>query len=89
LRVDEDMVKYVVETLLAAAALTLAGFAWFVDPVANQRAFGAIIGAGFVIFSMMVYAYYKPSLTGTSNSWLLAGCVTGAVFLLLAVQLSS
>lgn len=83
------MVRYTVETLLAAAALTLTGYAWFVDPVANQRAFGAIIGSAFVIFAMMIYAYNKPSLIGASNSWLIAGCVTGAVFLLLAVQLSS
>jgi hypothetical protein len=89
LRVDDDMVRYTVETLFATAAVTLTAYAWFIDPVANQRAFGAIIASAFVLFSMMIYAYYKPSLTGTANTWLLAGCLTGAVFLLLAVQLSS
>jgi uncharacterized membrane protein (DUF106 family) len=89
MRVDDEMMKYAVETLFATAVLTLAAYAWVIDPVANQRAFGALIGAAFVIFSMMVYAYFKPSLTGRSNTWLLLGCLTGAVFLLIAVQLSS
>jgi hypothetical protein len=88
-RVDDQMMKYTVETLLAAAALTLAAYTWVIDPVVNQRAFGALVGAAFVIFSMMVYAYYKPSLIGRSNTWLLLGCLTGAVLLLIAVQLSS
>jgi len=83
------MVRYAVETLLAAAALTLTVYAWFIDPVANQRALGALIGSALVIFSMMVYTYNVPSLTGRSNSWLLVGCVVGAVFLMIAVQVSS
>jgi hypothetical protein len=89
LKVDDNMVRYTVETLLAASALTLGVFAWFIDPVANQRALGALIGSALVIFSMMVYAYNVPSLTGRSNSWLIAGCVTGCVFLMIAVQVSN
>jgi len=89
LKVDDNMVRYAVETLLAAAALTLTVYAWFIDPVANQRALGALIGSALVIFSMMVYTYNVPSLTGRSNSWLLVGCVAGAVFLMIAVQVSS
>ncbi|MDV3278352.1 MAG: hypothetical protein LYZ69_07790 [Nitrososphaerales archaeon] len=88
MRVDDQMMRYTVETLLAAAAATLTVYLWLFNLVANQRTFGAMIGSGFVIFAMMIYAYYKPSLTGSSNSWLLAGCVTAAVFLLLAVQLT-
>lgn len=89
MRVDNEMMRYMVETLLAAAALTLTVYAWLIDPVVNQRAFGALIGSALVIFSMMIYAYYKPSLSGGGNTWLLAGCVAGSVILLLAVQLAS
>ena len=89
MRLDDDMVRYGVETLLAAAAATLTVYLWFFNIVAYQRAFGAMIGAGFVIFSMMIYVYFRPSLTGRSNSWLLAGCLAAAVFLLLAVQLTA
>jgi len=89
LRDGNGTVRYTVETLLAAAALTLTVYAWLIDPVVNQRAFGVLVGSAFVIFSMMIYAYYKPSLTGSSNTWLLAGCVTESVLLLLAVQLAT
>lgn len=89
MKFDDQMVRYTVETLFAVAATTLMVYLWFIDQLANQRAFGALIGAGLVIFAMMIYAYFKPSLTGTSNSWLLAGCVTASVFLLMAVQLAS
>jgi hypothetical protein len=89
LRVDDEMVRYTVETLLGVAAATLSVYLWIFDIVANQRAFGAMLGSGLVIFAMMIYAYSKPSLTGRSNSWLLAGCLTAAVFLMLAVQLTA
>jgi RsiW-degrading membrane proteinase PrsW (M82 family) len=89
LKVDDTMLRYTLETVLAAAALTLTAYAWFIDPVANQRALGAIIGSALVIFAMMVYTYYTPTFTGRSNSWLLLGCLAGAVFLLIAVQVSS
>jgi uncharacterized membrane protein len=89
LRVDDEMMRYTVETLLAAAAATLSVYLWLFNIAANQRAFGAMIGSGFVIFSMMVYVYFKPSLTGRANSWLLAGCLAAEVFLLMAVQLTA
>ncbi|HYB76356.1 MAG TPA: hypothetical protein VEC08_05305 [Nitrososphaerales archaeon] len=89
MKVDDEMIRYTVETLLGTAAATLTVYLWFFNLVANQRAFGAMLGSGLVIFAMMIYAYYKPSLTGSGNSWLLAGCVTAAVFLLLAVQLTA
>jgi hypothetical protein len=89
LKIDDDMIRYTVETLLAASAATITVYLWFLNLVANQRTFGAMIGSELVIFAMMIYIYRKPSLTGTTNSWLLFGCATAALFLLLAVQLGS
>jgi len=89
LKVDDEMMRYTVETLLAAAATTLTVYLWLFDIAANQRAFGAMIGSGFVIFAMMIYVYFKPSLSARSNTWLLAGCLVAAIFLLLAVQLTA
>jgi len=86
---DDGMMRSTVETLLATAAVTLTVYLWFIDQLSNQRAFGAMLGAGLIIFAMMIYAYYKPTLTGSGSSWLLAGCLTAAVFLLIAVQLAS
>ena len=81
------MIRYTVETLLAASAATITVYLWFLDLVANQRTFGAMIGSELIIFAMMIYIYRKPSLRGTTNSWLLVGCVTTALFLILAMQL--
>ncbi len=83
------MIRYAVETLLAASAATITVYLWFLDLVANQRTFGAMIGSELVIFAMMIYIYRKPSLTGATNSWLLFGCAMAAFFLLLAIQLGS
>jgi hypothetical protein len=89
LKIDNEMVGYAVETLLAASAATIMAYLWFLDLVANQRTFGALIGSELVIFAMIIYAYRRPSLTGTTISWLLFGCATAALFLLLAMQLGN
>jgi hypothetical protein len=89
LKIDDEMIRYTVETLLAAGAATITVYLWFIDLVANQRTFGAMVGSELVIFAMMIYTYRKPSLTGATNSWLLFGCATAALFLLLATQLGS
>ena len=89
MKIDDEMIKYTVETLLGAGAATITVYLWLLDLVANQRTFGAMVGSELVIFAMMIYLYRKPSLTGTTTSWLLLGCVTAALFLLLAVQLGS
>jgi hypothetical protein len=89
LKIDDEMIRYTVEMLLAASAATITAYLWFLDLVANQRTFGAMIGSELVIFAMMIYLYSKPSLTSRTNSWLLFGCATAAVFLLLAMQLGS
>ena len=89
MKIDDETIRYAVETLLAASAGTIAVYLWFIDLVADQRTFGALVGSELVIFAMIVYAYRKPTLTGRTNSWLLIGCVTAAIFLLLGVQLGS
>jgi len=64
-------------------------FLWFLDQVANQRAIGSIIGAELMIFAMMIQVYRKPSITGTTNTWLLLGCAAAASFVLIAAQLAN
>ena len=86
---DEDVVRYSVATLLATAAASIAVYLWILDLVSLQRVFGAMLGSELVIFAMVVYIYYKPTLTVASNNWLLLGCLVAASFLLVAVQLGS
>ena len=86
---DEDIVRYSVATLLATAAASIAVYLWILDLVSLQRVFGAMLGSELVIFAMVVYIYYKPTLTVTSSNWLFLGCLVAAFFLLVAVQLGS
>ena len=86
---DDDILRYSVATLLATAAASILVYLWIVDLIALQRVFGAMLGSELIIFSMVVYIYYKPSLTVASNNWLLLGCLVAASFLLIAVQLGS
>ncbi|MDA4111372.1 MAG: hypothetical protein OK439_02455 [Thaumarchaeota archaeon] len=86
---DNDIIRYSVATLLATAAASILVYLWILDLVSLQRVFGALLGSELVIFAMVVYIYYKPSLTLESSNWLLLGCLVAAAFLLIAVQLGS
>jgi RsiW-degrading membrane proteinase PrsW (M82 family) len=86
---DEDTLRYGVEILLATAAAMIAVYLWFVDISTLQRVFGALLGSELMIFATLIYVYYKPTMTGPNSKWLLMGCTTAAVFLLIAVQLGS
>lgn len=89
MKLNEEMLRYTVVMLLAAAAASISVYLWVVDLISLQRVFGAMLGSELVIFSMALYVYYRPSIASSSNRWLLAGCVVAAVFLLIAVQLGS
>jgi len=86
---DNDIVRYLVATLLATAAASIVVYLWILDLVSLQRVFGAMLGSELVIFAMVVYIYYKPTLTTANSNWLLLGCAVAASFLLIAVQLGS
>ena len=86
---DKDILRYSVAILLATAAASIVVYLWILDLVSLQRVFGALLGSELVIFAMIVYIYYKPTLTTESNNWLLLGCLVAASFLLVAVQLGS
>ncbi len=83
------IIRQALATLLASAAASIAFYLWIVDPVALQREFGAMLGAELVIFSMIVYVFYKHPLTKSNINWLLLGCVTATLFLVIAVFLGS
>jgi hypothetical protein len=86
MKVDEETLRYVLGTLFALAGSSITIYLWYIDQLALQRVFGALLAAGLVIFSMAVYVFTKPSLTGRSNTWLLIGCLSAATLLLMAVQ---
>jgi len=87
LTLDEETLRYAVETLLATAAASIAVYLWFLDISALQRVFGAMLASELVIFATAVYVYYKPTMLGPNTKWVVMGCATAATFLLIAVQL--
>jgi hypothetical protein len=89
MRLDEELLRYTIGTLLAAAGSTIMVYLWYIDLVALQRVFGALLAAGLVIFAMALYVFSKQRLTGRTNTWLLVGCLGGASLLLMAVQLGT
>ena len=89
MKLDKDILRYTVATILATAAASILVYLWILDLASLQRVFGALLGSELVIFAMVVYIYYKPTLTAESNNWLLLGCLVAASFLLIAVQLGS
>jgi hypothetical protein len=89
LSLDEHTLRYAVETLLASAAATIGVYLWFLDISSLQRVFGALLASELVIFATAIYVFYKPTMTGPNTKWLVMGCATAAVFLLIAVGLGS
>ena len=89
MKLDDDIVRYSVATLLATAAASILVYLWILNLVSFQRVFGALLGSELVIFAMVVYIYYKPAITVANSNWLLLGCLIAASFLLIAVQLGS
>jgi hypothetical protein len=89
LSLDEQTLRYAVETLLASAAATIAVYLWFLDISTLQRVFGALLASELVIFATAIYVYSKPTMAGPNAKWLVMGCATAAVFLLISVQLGS
>jgi hypothetical protein len=89
MRLDEGLLRYAVGTLLAAAGSAIMVYLWYIDLIALQRVFGALLAAGLVIFAMALYVFSKQTITGRENTWLLLGCLGAGALLLMAVQLGT
>lgn len=89
MKLDEEILRYTIGTLFAAAGATVMVYLWYLDQILYQREFGALLSGGLVIFSMAIYVYSKEKLTGRTNTWLLLGCLGASVLLLMAIQLGS
>ncbi|HEX4921975.1 MAG TPA: hypothetical protein VFV92_14700 [Candidatus Bathyarchaeia archaeon] len=89
MRIDEQMIRYAIGTLFAAAGASIMVYLWYIDLIISQRVFGAMLSAGLMIFAMSIYVFSKKTLTGRTNTWLLIGCLGSAIFLIIAVQLGT
>lgn len=89
MRLDEETLRNTIGTLFAVAGSSIMIYLWYIDLLALQRVFGALLAAGLLIFAMALYVFTKPALTGRTNTWLLLGCLGAAILLLMAVQLGT
>jgi hypothetical protein len=89
MKLDQELSRYAIGTLFATAGATIMVYLWYMDLFALQRVFGALLSGGLVVFSMALYVFSKPTLTGRTNTWLLIGCLGAAILLLIAVQLGT
>jgi putative effector of murein hydrolase len=63
---------------------------WYVNPLTEQSAFGFLLSAELIAFSMLVYTYTKNSSSEfgqVSRIWLLIGFVALFVLVLLSVTM--
>ncbi len=57
---------------------------WFLDLIAQQRAFALLLSSELVAFAMLIYVYKEASYDQVNKSWLFLG-VIGMLFLVLEV----
>ncbi len=57
---------------------------WFLDLIAQQRAFALLLSSELVAFAMLIYLYKEASYEQVNKSWLFLG-VIGMLFLVLEV----
>lgn len=79
--------RLIATTLLVFIIVAAIGI-WYVNPLTEQRAFGFLVSAELVAFSMLVYTYTKNSSSEfgeVSKTWLLIGFVALVVLVLLSV----
>ncbi len=55
---------------------------WFLDLIAQQRAFALFLSSELVAFAMLIYLYKEASYDQVNKSWLFLG-VIGMLFLVL------
>ncbi|HML01976.1 MAG TPA: cupredoxin domain-containing protein [Candidatus Bathyarchaeia archaeon] len=76
--------KGLTATFLLLFIVIIAVVLWLTDPLKEQRAFGLLMSAELVAFSMLVYLYYKKDLVQFRTSWFSSGFVALGLLVILA-----
>jgi len=76
--------KGLTATFLLLFMIIIAVVLWLTDPLKEQRAFGLLLSAELIAFSMLVYMYYKKDLVQLRRSWFSSGFVALALLVILA-----
>lgn len=89
---DSSTAWRLIASLLLLFIVVAAIAIWYVNPLTEQRAFGLLVSAELVAFSMLVYAYSRNifgDLGQISKAWLLGGFLALAVLVLLSALVSA
>ena len=79
-----DIISFLLLCFIAAVAAYL----WLLDMFSGQRAFGILLGAVLVAFSMLIYVYRKPNYREISKPLLVLGYLALAILLSLSIAVS-
>ena len=74
--------------LLLCFIVAVAAYLWLLDLFNGQRAFGLLLGAVLLAFSMLIYVYRKPSYGEISKPLLMLGYLALAILLSLSIAVS-
>jgi len=74
--------------LLVCFVAVVAAYLWFIDIYGGQRAFGFLLSAVLLGFSMLVYVYRQSSYEAISKPLLVLGYLALAVLLSLSVAVT-
>lgn len=85
---DYESIRNLISVFLLSFVVIVAAYLWYVDLFVGQRAFGMLLSAILVAFSMLLYVYRKPSYEKISKPWLVIGYLALAILLSLTVAVS-
>jgi hypothetical protein len=82
---DSESIRALILWSIIAFLLALTPYLWFIDLLTRQKTFALLLSAELAAFSMLIYVATKPSYDSLKKSWMLVGCGSLGVLLLLAV----
>jgi len=80
-----DIRKEALSLTLLLFLVVIAAYIWFLNLMTQERVFGFLISAEMVVFSMLVYTYYKPDFDELSRTWLLMASIAVVELLIFSV----
>jgi len=85
MKFDSESIRALITWSIMAFLVGLTPYLWFIDLLTRQRTFALLLSAELAAFSMLIYAATKPNYNSLKKSWMLIGCISLAVLLLLAI----
>ena len=85
---DYEGVRSLVSVLILCFVAAVAAYLWLADMFSGQRAFGTLMSAVLLGFSMLVYVYRQQSYGAINKLLLMLGYLALAILLSLSVAMT-